>query len=437
MPRRWLLVVAGLGAARGVPNRLSWHEWLKLRRNIPLRDALLQAPPAGDDMPGWITGDGIRMPISSDREKFPGEIDFDEGLANQPLQRANATGIASLLERLATLSPEAGFHHKVAIDFPDRPQFGSTVRSVGFMLWLPAGFLEGAPNGSGAWPTVFSLHGRGEVTGPGNYSVLGRVVRHGLPHRLRDRVPFNRQFVVVSPIMTSTRWNISTEQLLNGINGPSWLEYLDSLEAMRIALFTHGSDWLDRERAYLTGVSIGGTGVWSWAAFNPNGVQPWAGIVPTSSAWPRAPSYNESDVPPFHVLEAPKLSRLARIPTYVAHCVNDGSIPIDLGALLRARCTLDYFGTFTNTSFRQYGPPRCEPGPDAIVEALQLLNADVTYERIPNCPMVRQPTDTSFTTMYPSDTTDLGHDSASRLYASRDFIRWLLAHRLQPEHRWW
>merc|ERR1719261_1552830 len=101
------------------------------------------------------------------------------------------------------------------------------------MLWLPAGFSERRP-----WPTVFSLHGQGETKGPGNFSEVGHIVRHGLPHRVAERVPFRDRFVLVSPMMNDARWNMSSEEILDGEQAPHWAHHTVTLEALRMALFS-------------------------------------------------------------------------------------------------------------------------------------------------------------------------------------------------------
>lgn len=103
---------------------------------------------------------------------------------------------------------------------------------------------------------------------------------------------------------------------------------------------------------------------------------------------------------------------------------------------LHRRCLVDYDGQFEAMSPQNLFP-RCTFGADAIVDAMTALGSRITYERKDFCEMVNQPTDTSFTPMFESKTTDMGHDSASHFYASTHFVDWLLARRLSPAHRWW
>jgi len=366
----------------------------------------------------------VRIPAPSDRAMLPGEADPDEGLGPAPLHNCTIASFPDLLLELASLAPNAGAHHKVRMVMSEGSE-------IGFMLWIPAHF-EAKTRTQGAWPTVFSLHGRGETVSEGSYDRLQAVVRHGLQHRMDERAPFNRNFVLITPQMQSWRFSLSMDELQRGVSAPYWLEHVPNLERLRIAVF--GSELLDRSRAYLTGVSVGGTGVWAWAAFNSNHVQPWAAIVASSSEWPYEMHVNETR--PFEEVEAAALMRLSAIPgIYVIHCANDGSMPIYVGALTRPRCIMDWFGEFDAEHMGRYGPPRCSPGADAIVEALEYVHAPVKYERLDFCPMVHQPSDSHYTSMYESSTTDLGHDSAQRLYASPLFVEWLLAHRLPDSQR--
>ena len=438
----WFVLFYVLGSAAGFNKWAGLlNDWagfdaaLKPETLKSIRHALEQAndDPNDDSLRAEML---IRMPAPAERPPLPGELPADEGTDRQPLQRAPATpeGVAALFAKLAALHPTEGFHHRCVLDFANgwvlptgrRP---TRVQSVAFMLWLPAGFSERRP-----WPTVFSLHGQGETKGPGNFSEVGHIVRHGLPHRVAERVPFRDRFVLVSPMMNDARWNMSSEEILDGEQAPQWAHHTVTLEALRMALFS--GDALDRERAYLPGVSIGGTGVWAWAAFNPNGVQPWAAIVPSSSRWPRAAALN--DTRPFHVREAAALRRLAgRVACRVAHCANDRTVPIETGALLQPRCELEYFGEYNvTTTPRIYGPPACYPGADAIVEGLRMYGAQVVYDRYEVCTMVHMPTDTSFTSMYAANMMDIGHDSG-RVYLGSQFVEWLLAQRLRVQDRWW
>ena len=361
------------------------------------------------------------QPIESRRARLPGEPDPDEGLNDAPLHRTTATDLPALVRSLGERYPTTGMHHKVWMDYEIG---GGLLYAIGFMLWLPAGFSRA----SAPWPTVFSLHGRGEIVMKNETSRLASVVRHGLQHRMPERTPFNEQFVLVTPQLQDWRQNATLEQLYSGeISAPTWSAFLHELEALRCALVALDG-LLDRTRMYLTGVSYGGSGAWAWAAYNPSQprVQPWAAVIVGSAEWPLAPLPNETT--PFAEANAEALARLAHIPTYVLHCANDGSVPIGLGARLQPRCIADWFGTGpTNGALT---PARCGVGADAITEALRDLNAPLVYQRISYCPMVNQPTDTSYTTMYPVDTSNNGHESTRDFYGSTGFVDYLLSHRL-------
>ena len=91
-------------------------------------------------------------------------------------------------------------------------------------------------------------------------------------------------------------------------------------------------------------------------------------------------------------------------------------------------------------------PAQCEYGPDAIVDALRHINpsVDLRYIRYDQCMAPNQPSDSSFVPMtFPHiglpiiTDANTGHDAWTRLYASSEFIEWLLAHRLPAVDRWW
>jgi len=278
------------------------------------------------------------------------------------------------------------------------PTGSSPFRWVTLLLWLPANFgLE--PR---AWPTVFFLHGTAE----GVPELLSRVRQHGLPHKIEQRAPFNRDFVLVSP----QRPDVGQRQ---------WHDdnAMRTLEALRVALFANVPR-LDRSRTYLTGLSHGGDGVWNWAGFySPPGT--WAAIVPTASMWP-----DENAESLTTGRSAAAIAQLSTIRTHVSHCMNDrASIPC-LSARGYPRCLL--------TPYHEAEPwrPFCGIGPNAIVEALHDAGAtQLTYERVYGCNASGATTDSDDVK---SDADPLfrytaGHDAWKTLYNSNRFVSWLLA----------
>ena len=106
-----------------------------------------------------------------------------------------------------------------------------------YQLYLP----EGYPT-QDDWPLIIFLHGAGE-----RGDTLDRVNTHGPPKVARDK---NLPFVVVSPqCKSNVRWDpVSLNRLLT-----------DVLKRYKV----------DKNRVYLTGLSMGGEGTWQWAAYAP------------------------------------------------------------------------------------------------------------------------------------------------------------------------
>lgn len=129
---------------------------------------------------------------------------------------------------------------------PQTPQqqavaFDVLGRSAPVHTWLqlPAGYAQS----SQAWPLVFFLHGSGE-----RGSELDKVKVHGPPkHAAAGRA---YPFILCSPqLEEGQRWNP------------------DTLHALRAVLQARYR--VDAQRITATGLSLGGHGVWDWAAAYP------------------------------------------------------------------------------------------------------------------------------------------------------------------------
>ena len=109
-----------------------------------------------------------------------------------------------------------------------------------YLLFLPAGY---EPSGK-AWPLLLFLHGAGE-----SGDDLAKVKLHGPPKLIENKT---RDFpcIVVSPQSPGRGWNAD---ILAGL--------LDDLAAKYR---------VDKDRVYLTGLSMGGFGSWSLAAAYPD-----------------------------------------------------------------------------------------------------------------------------------------------------------------------
>ena len=329
--------------------------------------------------------------------------------SSSPVQ--NATVGRQLEELLPTLSES--FPHKVNVTLPSG-------RYIGFLLWLPRGFWASTE----PWPTVWFLHGQGEAEIPTGVernrtlietktheSSIAAVAHHGLPHRIAERYPLNERIVLIAPQCPR---NLT---LPEDDDTGRWHYSLPIVEALRVALLA-ATPKLDPERQVLTGLSLGGTGTWAWAGFNPSGVQPWAGVAPMSGMWP----YHEEDsrISTIGPIDASAIRALARTSLYVGHCADDAIAIIDLGTRVGLRCA-------SERTLTQAGEV-CGYAGDAIVEALRAAgNRRVTYKRFTHCPTPRTISDTDPLAGAWINPTQDGHDSWTTIYRSKDFLEWVLS----------
>lgn len=126
----------------------------------------------------------------------------------------------------------------------------SDAAEVGYLLYLPENYQAGT-----ALPVMLFLHGRGESDGP-----LSVVAKWGPPQLLArgEKLPY----IVVSPqCPKEDNWSSPTQQ-------KRITELLDAV----VSKFGG-----NKERIYLTGLSMGGSGSWRMAADHP---EKFAAVVP-------------------------------------------------------------------------------------------------------------------------------------------------------------
>ena len=147
-----------------------------------------------------------------------------------------------------------------------------------YLVHLPAGYTPDGP----AWPLMIFLHGAGE-----RGSDINLVKVHG-PPKLADADPAF-PFVVVSPqAATGTRWD-----------APALNALLDDVVANYA---------VDRDRIYVTGLSMGGFGTWDFATRYPNRVAAVAPICGGGAAW--------------------LACAMKEVPTWVFHGAKDQVVPL-------------------------------------------------------------------------------------------------------------
>ena len=153
----------------------------------------------------------------------------------------------------------------------------TTTAKLDYLLSLPTDYGKSRKS----WPLVLFLHGSGE-----SGSDLAKVKTHGPPKLVETNGPF--PFILVSPQSSGRGWN---PDVLNAL--------LDSvIKRYRV----------DKDRVYLTGLSMGGYGTWSLAAAHP---EKFAALAPICGGG------NPADA-----------AKLARLPIWVFHGGKDTTVPL-------------------------------------------------------------------------------------------------------------
>jgi predicted peptidase len=146
-----------------------------------------------------------------------------------------------------------------------------------YLLFFPEGYDEE----DRPWPLLVFLHGAAEAG-----SDLQRVKRHGPPKLIE--AGSEPPFLVLSPLSDCAGWDVvALDQLLDEI-----------VAEHRV----------DEDRVYLTGLSMGGFGTWSWAASRP---ERFAAIAPICGGGNPATAH-----------------RLREVPAWVFHGANDRIVPL-------------------------------------------------------------------------------------------------------------
>jgi predicted peptidase len=146
-----------------------------------------------------------------------------------------------------------------------------------YLLFLPKAYGRTAK----AWPLILFLHGAGECG-----TDLEKVKVHGPPKLVQNKNDF--PFIVLAPQSPKFGWSIRA---------------LDTL--LESILNTYK---VDKDRVYLTGLSMGGFGTWALAAAHP---QNFAALVPICGGGKQA-----------HV------KRLKDLPIWVFHGARDRVVPV-------------------------------------------------------------------------------------------------------------
>lgn len=170
-------------------------------------------------------------------------------------------------------------------EFRQKPREMERVKKVSmrYLLYLPKDYEQ-----QDSWPLLLFLHGAGE-----RGDDLDLVKKHGPPMLIERGQEF--PFIVVSPqCPTNRRWEpFELAALLDEID-----------EKYRV----------DQDRIYVTGLSMGGFGTWSLAAYQPDR---FAALVPICGGG------------------EPIMAQLLRpIPTWVFHGAKDPVVPLERSAIM-------------------------------------------------------------------------------------------------------
>jgi predicted peptidase len=146
-------------------------------------------------------------------------------------------GLTAVLARAADEKPTTGKLVEKKLDKGDDER-----AKLAYLLYLPDGYEK-----QKSWPLVLFLHGKGDR--------ISRLKRFGLPRQVERE---KRPFILVAPQNPSSGfWNV---RALGGL--------LDDVTTKHK---------VDKDRVYVTGLSMGGFGTWALAAAYPDR---FAAIIP-------------------------------------------------------------------------------------------------------------------------------------------------------------
>jgi len=170
-------------------------------------------------------------------------------------------------------------------------------RALEYLLFLPATYGQDPAQ---RWPLILFLHGAGE-----RGSDIALVRKHGIA-RIADEQAGTFPFVAISPQCPAEH---------------RWTEYVDVL--LDIVEQVSAGYAIDRDRVYLTGLSMGGQGTWVVAAAAP---ERFAAIAPICG--PRRPLTDDWEA---------RVRALARTPVWAFHGAQDPVVPLaDSEAMVEA-----------------------------------------------------------------------------------------------------
>jgi predicted peptidase len=158
----------------------------------------------------------------------------------------------------------------------DGEEVSTTLR---YLLFLPQGYADDAQK---QWPLMLFLHGAGE-----RGDDLEKVKVHGPPKIVSAKPDF--PFIVISPqCPTGKRW--------------------EAAELAQLVDHVAGTYRVDKERMYITGLSMGGYGTWSIIAEHP---KLFAAAVPICGGG-----------------DSETAEKIGKLPIWAFHGAMDGVVPL-------------------------------------------------------------------------------------------------------------
>ena len=171
-----------------------------------------------------------------------------------------------------------------------------TVDSHRYQVWLPSNYAK-----SKKWPAILFLHGSGERGDDGKQQTVV-----GLGPALSKLDP--PAIVVFPQCPANERWA-----------GAAWKIAIAALDQ------TEHEFSIDRNRVSLTGMSMGGAGVWVLAANDPGR---WSAIAPVCGYVHRPPQLADAESPTTDSY-ADFARRLPRVPIWIFHGSADTVVPVE------------------------------------------------------------------------------------------------------------
>ena len=238
----------------GAENGRPTEQWPKLMR---ARQELMASVPSVDD-----AVDQVATVLTADQRR-----QFDAAASGNPAAAPASAGApfaSAVLPVPADGVPKAPGFYKLRFAGKVTTANGPRSFRMTYVVFLPKNYK---PDG-GPYPTLVFLHGAGEVGTDGNgVMVPGLGVAGDIRSRAGSKFADDFPMIVISPQCPprGERWD--QEPVLRGT-----LAVLDEAAAkLRV----------DRDRTYVTGLSMGGKGTWLLAGLDPDR---FAAVVPIASS---------------------------------------------------------------------------------------------------------------------------------------------------------